>query len=174
MFLRPVQFRNPDGSTNTGYIDLYRGGSFVLETKQGCEAKQAKTLTEQAGLRPARRRRGHGVRGTGAWDAAMLRARGQAEQYAKALPDWPPFLIVVDVGHSIETYADFTGTGKHYAQFPDTNGPSRADPSCSPGSLHRAAIAFWRILSARTRRGWRRPCCRGFWAAAFSLRRNAR
>jgi hypothetical protein len=30
-------------------------------------------------------------------------------------------LIVIDVGHSIETYADFTGTGKHYAQFPDTN-----------------------------------------------------
>jgi hypothetical protein len=51
----------------------------------------------------------------------MLRARGQAEQYAKALPEWPPFLIVIDVGHSIETYADFTGTGKHYAQFPDTN-----------------------------------------------------
>jgi hypothetical protein len=40
---------------------------------------------------------------------------------AKALPEWPPFLIVIDVGHSIETYADFTGTGKHYAQFPDTN-----------------------------------------------------
>jgi hypothetical protein len=52
----------------------------------------------------------------------MLRARGQAEQYAKALPEWPPFLVVIDVGHSIETYADFTGTGKHYAQFPDTNG----------------------------------------------------
>ena len=51
----------------------------------------------------------------------MLRARGQAEQYAKALPEWPPFLIVVDVGHSIEIYADFTGTGKHYAQFPDTS-----------------------------------------------------
>jgi hypothetical protein len=62
------------------------------------------------------------VRGTAAWDAAMLRARGQAEQYAKALPEWPPFLIVADVGHSIETYADFTGTGKHYAQFPDANG----------------------------------------------------
>src|SRR5438105_9963751 len=121
VFERPVQFRNPDGTTNPGFIDLFRAGCFVLETKQGCEAKQAKTMTELAGLRPARRRRGHGVRGPGAWDAAMLRARGQAEQYAKALPDWPPFLIVIDVGHSIETYADFTGTGKHYAQFPDTN-----------------------------------------------------
>jgi hypothetical protein len=121
VFERPVHFRNADGSTTTGFIDLYRRSSFVLETKQGCEAKQQQTILEQAGLRSQRRRRGHGVRGTGTWDTAMLRARGQAEQYAKALPEWPPFLIVIDVGHSIETYADFTGTGKHYAQFPDTN-----------------------------------------------------
>jgi hypothetical protein len=121
VFERPVHFRNPDGSTNTGFIDLYRHSSFVLETKQGCEAKRETTLLEQAGLRSSRRRRGHGIRGTESWDAAMLRARGQAEQYAKALPEWPRFLIVVDVGHSIETYAGFTGTGKHYAQFPDTN-----------------------------------------------------
>src|SRR3984893_3815954 len=121
VFERPVHFRNADGSTTTGFIDLYRRGSFVLETKQGCEAKHNPTLLEQAGLRLARGRRGHGVRGTTGWDTAMLRARGQAEQYAKALPEWPPFLIIIDVGHSIETYADFTGTGKHYAQFPDTN-----------------------------------------------------
>ena len=118
VFERPVHFRNADGSTTTGFIDLYLYSSFVLETKQGCEAKQQPTLLEQAGLRPQKRRRGHGVRGTGAWDTAMLRARGQAEQYAKALPEWPPFLIVVDVGHSIETYADFTGTGKHYVHSP--------------------------------------------------------
>ena len=121
VFERPVHFRNADGSASTGFIDLYRNGNFVLETKQGCEAKQQETLLEQSGLRSRRRRRGHGVRGTGTWDTAMLRARGQAEQYAKALPEWPPFLIIIDVGHSIETYADFTGTGKHYAQFPDTN-----------------------------------------------------
>jgi len=120
VFERPVQFHNADGSTSTGFIDLYRHGCFVLETKQGCEAQRETGLLEQAGLRPSRRRRGHGVRGTETWDAAMLRARGQAEQYAKALPEWPPFLVVVDVGHSIEVYADFTGTGKHYAQFPDT------------------------------------------------------
>ena len=121
VFERPVYFRNPDESTSTGFIDLYRHASFVLETKQGCEAKLQETLLQQTGLRSRRRRRGHGVRGTGTWDTAMLRARGQAEQYAKALPEWPPFLVVIDVGHSIETYADFTGTGKHYAQFPDTN-----------------------------------------------------
>jgi len=55
----------------------------------------------------------------------MLRARGQAEAYAKALPTeegWPPFLIVCDVGHCFELFADFSGTGKHYVQFPDANG----------------------------------------------------
>ena len=121
VFERPVTFHNPDGTTSTGFIDLYRHNAFVFETKQGCEAKREATLLEQAGLATPRRRRGHGIRGTETWDAAMLRARGQAEQYAKALPEWPPFLIVVDVGHSIELYADFTGTGKHYAQFPDTS-----------------------------------------------------
>ena len=52
----------------------------------------------------------------------MLAARGQAEQYAKALPaaeGWPPFLIVVDVGHAIELFADFSGIGKTYTHFPD-------------------------------------------------------
>jgi hypothetical protein len=54
----------------------------------------------------------------------MLAARHQAELYAKALPiadGWPPFLLVVDVGYSFELYADFSLTGKNYAQFPDKN-----------------------------------------------------
>ena len=53
----------------------------------------------------------------------MLRARNQAEQYAKALPaaeGWPPFLVTVDVGYSIELFADFSGTGKAYVPFPDS------------------------------------------------------
>ena len=32
---------------------------------------------------------------------------------------WPPFILVVDVGYVIEVYADFSGLGKNYAQFPD-------------------------------------------------------
>jgi hypothetical protein len=55
----------------------------------------------------------------------MLNARRQAEDYAKALPTsegWPPFLIVCDVGHCFEIYADFSGQGKNYAQFPDRQG----------------------------------------------------
>jgi hypothetical protein len=52
----------------------------------------------------------------------MVKAKVQAERYAKALPvehGWLPFLLVVDVGYCIEVYADFTGTGRAYAQFPD-------------------------------------------------------
>jgi hypothetical protein len=52
----------------------------------------------------------------------MFRARGQAEQYARALPTdegRPPFLIVVDVGHSIELYSEFSQTGGTYVPFPD-------------------------------------------------------
>ncbi|TDK37613.1 class I SAM-dependent DNA methyltransferase [Rhizobium deserti] len=52
----------------------------------------------------------------------MLAARKQAEDYARALPvehGYPPFLLVVDVGHVIEVYADFSGQGKNYAHFPD-------------------------------------------------------
>ena len=48
-----LHFHNPDGTTSTGFIDLYRHDAFVLETKQGCEAKREATLLEQAGLRYA-------------------------------------------------------------------------------------------------------------------------
>jgi SAM-dependent methyltransferase len=52
----------------------------------------------------------------------MLSAKGQAEQYARALPlseGWPPFIVVVDIGHSIELYSDFSRSGKTYVPFPD-------------------------------------------------------
>ena len=44
----------------------------------------------------------------------MRNARNQAESYAKSLPaeeGWPPFLVIVDVGHVIELYADFSLQG---------------------------------------------------------------
>ena len=57
----------------------------------------------------------------------MRKAKRQAEDYARALPKehgWPPFLLVVDVGYVFEVYADFSGQGKNYAQFPDRAGYS--------------------------------------------------
>ena len=120
VFEHPVVFDDGLGHTTTKFIDLYKKGFFVLEAKQGSD-KDAQA--DASGLKmPKRSRRGTAVRGTQGWDDAMLAARGQAELYAKALPiaeGWPPFLAVVDVGHSVELYADFSRSGKTYVAFPD-------------------------------------------------------
>ena len=55
----------------------------------------------------------------------MHNAKAQAEEYARALPashGWPPFILVCDVGRVIEVFADFTGQGKNYTQYPDRQG----------------------------------------------------
>jgi hypothetical protein len=99
MFERPVTFTHGDGSTSAGRIDLYKRGRFVLE------AKKLKAPTHTKGF-----------------DDALLRARSQAEQYARALPaseGRPPFLIVLDVGNRIELYAEFSRSGATYTPFPD-------------------------------------------------------
>ena len=61
VFERRVQFRHGDESESAGFIDLYRRGEFVLEAKK---------------LKP-------GLTAPG-FDAALLRARSQAESYARA------------------------------------------------------------------------------------------
>jgi hypothetical protein len=119
----PVVEQHPDGTTSNGRIDLYRRAHFVLESKQFQEAKakasQLELAAEEAGV-IARKKSSQPVRGTGAWDDAMMKARGQAERYVRAIPDDnPPFIIVVDVGHSFEIYADFSQAGKAYLPFPD-------------------------------------------------------
>lgn len=119
---KAVVFQNLDGTTTTNFIDLYKRHCFVLEAKQGSNPQSDTAITLASLRTPRRIKRGTAVRGTHGWDEAMLAARGQAERYAKALPTsegWPPFLIVVDVGHSIELYADFSLTGKAYLPFPD-------------------------------------------------------
>jgi hypothetical protein len=128
VFERAVDFKEPDGSQSTGRIDLYKRGSFVLEAKQTRQAGGGKALPKQIapdGLgAPEPLPRGKRTANRG-WDVHMLNARRQAEAYAKALPadhGWPPFLIVCDVGHCFEVFADFSGQGKNYAQFPDRQG----------------------------------------------------
>jgi SAM-dependent methyltransferase len=121
VFDKSVTFRAADGTTSTGYIDLYRKGAFVCETKQSVErpAKDPLSVADPAAPKP-RRKSGTSVRGTGGWDDSMIAARGQAEGYVRALPDDnPPFLLVIDIGHSFELYADFSRLGKVYTAFPD-------------------------------------------------------
>jgi len=118
VFERAITRRNPDGTTAPGFIDLYRRGSFVWECKQGTNAPGETDNAPTAG----NGKTGHGKRGTLAFDKALERAFHQARGYITALPTdegRPPFLIVCDVGHTIDLYAEFTGTGGQYERFPD-------------------------------------------------------
>jgi len=123
VFERSVTFNHADGSTSTGRIDLYKRGCFVLEAKQGVEKREREEALSEVGKAKAKAtKKGTATRGSALWDEAMLKAQGQAEQYARALPaseGRPPLLIVVDVGHSIELYSEFTCTGGTYVPFPD-------------------------------------------------------
>lgn len=122
VFEKAVTFHHGDGTSSTGRIDLYKRGCFVLEAKQGSE--QNNQPQPELTTRTRRtRRKGTAVRGTQGWNEAMMAARGQAEQYARALPaseGRPPFLVVVDVGHSIALYSEFSRTGGAYVPFPDS------------------------------------------------------
>ena len=117
----------PTATTSTGRIDLYKRGCFVLEAKQGVEKREAEAaLARRHKAKAKSAKKGTAMRGSAAWDEAMLKARGQAEQYARALPaseGRPPLLIVVDVGHTIELYSEFTRTGGTYVPFPDPQQP---------------------------------------------------
>ena len=74
------------------------------------------------------KKRGTAVRGTAGWDTALDKARAQAQTYARSLPPAeiaggrPPFLVVVDVGNTIDLYSEFTRSGGNYAPFPDPAG----------------------------------------------------
>jgi len=125
VFERRIDFKHPDGTRTPGRIDCYRRGSFILEAKQSGKRRPAKPDASQLALLPedaSQHKQGQARRGTRGWDQVMLEARRQAENYARALPvehGYPPFLLVMDVGHVIEIYADFSGQGKNYAHFPD-------------------------------------------------------
>ena len=128
-FERRIDFKHDDGGTTPGRIDLYKRGCFVMEAKQSAKRQTKKTADlRQTNMLPEdamQVRAGTAMRGTRRWDGAMRAAKRQAEDYARALPEehgWPPFVLVVDVGHVFEVYADFSGQGKNYAQFPDREG----------------------------------------------------
>jgi hypothetical protein len=129
VFERAVKKIGPDGSTSQGRIDLYKRDCFVLEAKQTRQKGGGKEVE----LRPdllgtiaphTTRAKSARIAATG-FDVLMLNAHRQATDYARSLPvdhGWPPFILVCDVGNVIETYADFSGQGKNYAQFPDRRG----------------------------------------------------
>ncbi|ABE40463.1 conserved hypothetical protein [Rhodopseudomonas palustris BisB5] len=123
VFERAVK-KTAEDSASYGRIDLYKRNSFVLEAKQSRIKGGKKEVRGQYDLLKTEATAATlGRRGADrAWDVLMLNAKRQAEEYARALPashGWPPFILVCDVGHCIEVYADFSGQGKNYTQFPD-------------------------------------------------------
>jgi len=116
-FERSVTHGHEDARETTRRIDLYKHDCFILEAKQGANviAPELFALQGEATRRQA-------VRNSPGWGQHMLRAKGQAEGYVRDLPTYepaPPFLIVCDVGFCLDIYAGFSGTGRHYVQFPD-------------------------------------------------------
>ncbi|MEI1251996.1 class I SAM-dependent DNA methyltransferase [Rhizobium aouanii] len=122
VFERVVRETSRDGSISNKRIDLYRRNCFVLEAKQSRFIGEKKLVDapQLPGLNlPVRGRRSEANR---AWDVLMMNARVQAENYVRLLPtthEPPPFILVCDVGHCIEVYANFRRDGKAYDQFPD-------------------------------------------------------
>ncbi len=127
-FERGVTHHAADGSTSNRRIDLYRRGRFILEAKQGGNPHhQTPLFLNENKLLSGENEAQHraNVRHSPGWTKHMLQAKGQAERYARDVPPaegWPPFLMVCDVGFCIDLYADFSGFGKHYAQFPSREG----------------------------------------------------
>jgi hypothetical protein len=123
VFERRVTLARGDGSSSEGRIDCYRRGSFVLEAKK-----------IRAGVQ------------TKGFDDALLRARSQAETYARALPadeGRPPFLLVVDVGHVIELYAEFTRSGATYTPYPDPRSHRIRLPDLESAEVRATLRAVW-------------------------------
>lgn len=125
VFERAVRPRASDALTAPKRIDLYKRDAFILEAKQSRLPGAKNALPGQLSLLPDEPeqlgRRGASPR----WDVMMQNARKQAEGYVFLLDAdhaAPPFVLTCDVGHCFELYADFTGTGRAYGQFPDRKG----------------------------------------------------
>ena len=108
--------RSPFDTGAPRRIDLYKRGCFVMEHKQsrlpGRPKSQAFGDRLQLDL---------DVPASG-WDALFRNARAQAFAYVSMLPAdhlAPPFVIICDVARCFEVWADFSGTGRGYAPFPD-------------------------------------------------------
>ena len=184
-FERKVEFSHLDSSRNTGRIDLYKKHSFIMEAKQSREKGRAKALNLPGQLdliEPDYKPRGQRTANR-AWDQLMISARRQAEDYARALPPshgWPPFVLVCDVGHCIEVYADFSARAKTTRSSPtgrviastcktsatknpqaspaDLGNPTELDPrDIPPRSRGKSRLRLAEVSKALEKRGEYKP-----------------
>ncbi|CAN5378822.1 hypothetical protein BH10PSE2_BH10PSE2_17660 [soil metagenome] len=132
VFERAVRRRESEGGTAPLRIDLYKRDCFILEAKQSRlttgRAQANSTSPRKIGSRAGQAQGDLFATTEGrtrGWDALMVGARRQAEDYVFRLDSdhrAPPFVIVCDVGRCLELYADFSGSGRAYNQFPDRGG----------------------------------------------------
>jgi hypothetical protein len=125
VFERAVRPRASDALTAPKRIDLYKRDAFILEAKQSRLPGAKNALPGQPGLQPDEPEQLGRRSASPRWDVMMQNARKQAEGYVFLLDAdhaAPPFILTCDVGHCFELYADFTGTGRAYGQFPDRKG----------------------------------------------------
>ncbi len=139
-FERKVYLPRGDGTAgDLKRLDLYRKGCFVLEAKQGKSAPAALPLPGLTASSAAKR-------GTRQWEETMLRGKNQAENYIRSLPareGRPPFLLVVDVGHCFDIYAEFTCTGGVYLPFPDARNSRIPLSGLEKPEVREMFRAFW-------------------------------
>lgn len=136
--VRAMDVDGEDGRYN--FIDCYKRKHFVLEAKQSDKRMRGLAVSGPdlfGDVPPAK------AAPKAAWDRMMKQARQQAENYAKYLPEWPPFLLIVDVGHVIEIYADFTGLGKRYKPFPDSRSHRIGIPDLADAAVRERLRAIW-------------------------------
>ena len=120
VFEKTIKVTKDDGSNTSNFIDLYKRDCFIIEAKQGSNSAPDTPLFGKAPATSGKQ--GHGKRGSNTLEAALQKAKNQAERYARNLPSYegrPPFILVVDVGYSIEIYSEFSRTGGAYVPYPN-------------------------------------------------------
>lgn len=107
-FEKPVRLKagRKARGVRPGSIDLYRRGCFVMEAKQS-DRPRSRAATGRGAARGS----------LAATERLMRRAKLEAEDYANALAERPPFLIITDVGRSFELWAKFGVSGGAYTPF---------------------------------------------------------
>ena len=101
-------------------------------------ASQLELAAQEAGV-IEKKKSSQPVRGTGAWDDAMIKAHGQAERYVRALPASepnPPFLLVVGCG--FDQAPDETGFDPYPKRWRGLGCSTKAPHSDLPPLLLRA------------------------------------
>lgn len=99
VFERYIDARDGESAGNARYIDTYKRGHFICESKSFHLGKNA-----------------------AANDNKLFKARAQAAAYARNLPESeprPPLLMVVNVGRYIALYAQFKDSHRDYEMYPD-------------------------------------------------------